>query len=102
MAASPVAPDRASADDNAEFEELAADALGAPERVLARDGGDQLPNLGTQSRPTQVVTRAPAPVEPPAASMPADDGLWAAQDQMLLPMAVEASGYQPEQTTPGL
>jgi len=102
MAASPVAPDRAGTDDNAELEELTADALGAPEPVLARHGGDQFPNLGTQSRPTQVVTRAPAPVEAPAAVVPADDGLWADQDQMLLPIALEAAGHQPEDTIPGL
>ncbi len=50
-----VAADRARTDRDGELEELAADTLGAPERVLARHGGDQLPNLGTQSRPAQLM-----------------------------------------------
>ena len=54
MTASTIAADRAGADDDAEPEELAADALGAPERVLAGHGGDQLTDLGTQTRPAQM------------------------------------------------
>src|SRR5579859_3553019 len=49
LATSAIAADRARTDQDAELEQLAADALGAPERVLAGHGGDQLPNLWTQS-----------------------------------------------------
>src|SRR5450759_1555935 len=54
MATPAVAPDRARTDHDAELEELAADALGAPERVLVGHGGDQLANLRAQSGPAQV------------------------------------------------
>jgi hypothetical protein len=54
MTASTIAADRAGAYDDTELEELAADALGAPERVLAGHRGDQLTDLGTQPRPTKM------------------------------------------------
>jgi hypothetical protein len=54
MTAPTITADRAGADDDAELEELAADALGAPERILAGHSRDQLPDLGTQPRPAQM------------------------------------------------
>jgi hypothetical protein len=102
MARPAVAADRARTDHNAELEELAADTLGAPERVLVGHGGDQLPDLRTQSGSAQVVARAPAPVEPPASSMPANDGLGTDQDQMPFPVRVEAPDHQPEEPVSGL
>jgi hypothetical protein len=59
--APPVAADGAGADDDAELEQLTADALGAPVQVLARHGGDQRPDLRLQARPSQRATRTPAP-----------------------------------------
>src|SRR5260221_6166146 len=52
--ASTITADRARADDDAELEELATDALGAPERVMAGHRGDQLTDLETQPRPAQM------------------------------------------------
>ena len=49
VTASTMAADRPGADDDAELEELAANALGALERVLAGHGGDQLTDLGAQA-----------------------------------------------------
>jgi hypothetical protein len=51
---STMAADRAGADDDTELEELAPDALGAPERVMAGQCGDQLTDLGIQPRPTKM------------------------------------------------
>ncbi len=51
----------ACADGDAELEQLAADALGAPVRVLARHGGDQGPNLRVQAWPAQGAAGPPAP-----------------------------------------
>ena len=49
-----VAADRARADHNPELEQLAADPLAAPKRVLTGHGGDQLPNFRTQSWPAHM------------------------------------------------
>ena len=51
---STIAADRAGADDDTELEELAPDALCAPERVMAGHCGDQLTDLGTQPRPAHM------------------------------------------------
>ena len=48
------------------------------------------------------MTRAPVPVAASAAMVPADDGLWADPDQMLLPTTIEAAGHQPEDAISGL
>src|SRR5262245_48733472 len=48
-----VALDGAPAHDDAERQELAADALGAPAWVLARHRGDQPAHLGADPRPTE-------------------------------------------------
>jgi hypothetical protein len=55
MARPTVAANRARTGHDAEFEELAADELGAPVRVLAGHGGNQLTSLGTQSRSAQAM-----------------------------------------------
>ena len=73
------------------------DTLGAPKRVLAGHGGDQLPNLMTQSGPAQVAAGAPPPVETPASAVPAEDGFRLDQDEMAPPIGVEAADQQPEE-----
>ncbi len=102
MATPAIAADGAGADHDAEFEQLTADPLGAPERVLSRHGGDQLPNLGAQSRPAKMAVGAPAPVEPPSLAVPANDGLRPNQDEVRLPVEVEAPDQQLDEPIPGL
>src|SRR6266540_7330536 len=53
MTPTAVAADRAAANHDAELEELTTDPLGAPERILASHGGDQLTDLKTHARPAR-------------------------------------------------
>src|SRR5262249_42931682 len=69
--ASPILLDRALAYGDAELQQLTADPLAAPSRVLASDPGDQRPDLGTEPRATEAHTRLPAPEEAPALPVPA-------------------------------
>ena len=79
-AAPPVALDRALADGDPQLEQLAPDALAAPARVVPRHRGDQLADLGAQARPPEPRAGPPAPEEPPALPVPADDGLRPHED----------------------
>jgi hypothetical protein len=99
--APPVAADGACADDDAELEQLTADALGAPVWVLAPDGGDQRPDLGLQARPSQRAAGTPAPEKAPALAMPAQHGLGPDQEEVASPVPVEAVDDEPEQLVPG-
>src|SRR5438270_3269926 len=56
-----VASNRTVADDNAQLEQLASDALGAPQAVFTRHGPDQLLDLRTEMRPTASGARPPTP-----------------------------------------
>ena len=67
-----------------------ADALGAPMRVLARHGGDQLADLGLQPWTSQERAGAPAPEETPAPAVPAQHGLRPDQEQVASPVLVQA------------
>jgi hypothetical protein len=71
-----VAPDRAVADDDAELEQLSPDTLGSPQRVVARNDGDQLADLGSKPEAAPAAARPPGPVEPPALAVPADNRVW--------------------------
>jgi hypothetical protein len=73
--AAAVAADGAGADGDAKLEQLAADAFGAPMRVLARHGGDQRSDLGRQSRSLKRMMRLPVPEQPPALAMPPQHSL---------------------------
>src|SRR5215210_1372519 len=92
-----VATDRAVADDDAELEELAADPLGAPERVLARHRGDQLARLLADARPAEAGAGLPAPDELPGLAMPADHRLRPDEDQVAAPVRVDPAGQDPQQ-----
>jgi hypothetical protein len=56
-----VAPDRAIADHDAQLEQFASDALGAPQPVLARHGGDQFLDFGTEMRTSASRAGLPTP-----------------------------------------
>jgi len=94
-----VAPDGAIADDHAEFQEFAADALAAPERVLLGDPGDERTNLGTQAGPAELRGRFPSPVQSPASSVPADDRLRSDHVEELSP-ALRPDAAQPDPEDP--
>ena len=95
-AAPPVPLDRALAHDDPELEQLPADALAAPTRVVPGHGGDQFADLGGQVWATEAPGRPPAPEQLPALSMPADDGLRPHDEQVLTPITPEAPGERPE------
>src|SRR6266536_4536732 len=78
------------------FEELTADPLGAPVRVLGRHDGDQLTDLGFHARSAQRTAGAPAPEQAPALAMPAEHG-GPDQEEVASPVPVEATDDEPEQ-----
>ena len=79
------------------FEELTADPLGAPVRVLGRHDGDQLTDLGFHARSAQRTAGAPAPEQAPALAMPAEHGLGPDQEEVASPVPVEATDQEPEE-----
>src|SRR3712207_6792370 len=82
-----IAADRAIARDDPELQEFAADALGAPERVVARHNADEFARLSTEARPAEAGAGLPPPEELPGLAMPADHRLrpyqLVAQEQVL-------------------
>jgi hypothetical protein len=96
-----VAADRACADGDAELEQLTADALGAPVRVLTRHGGDQRPDLRLQARPSQPAAGTPAPEQAPALAVPAQHGLVPDQEEVASPVPVEAADEKSEKLVSG-
>src|SRR6266508_4079302 len=84
-----VAADRAVAHGDAEPEEFPADALGAPERVVARHRGDELAHFGVEPRPAEPRAGPPTPEELPGLAMPAHHGLRPHKDQVAAPVRAE-------------
>jgi hypothetical protein len=97
-----VAADGASADGDAELEELASDPLGAPVRVLGPHGGDQLTDLGVEARSAQSAAGPPAPEQAPTLAMPAQHGLGPDQEEVASPAPVEAADDEPEELVASL
>src|SRR2546428_13838528 len=93
----PGAADRAVADDDAELQELAPDALGAPQGVGPRRRPDQVPRLTAQSRPSAGRARSPAPEQPPALSVPPDHGVGGDQDEVPAPPGHQLARQHPEE-----
>jgi hypothetical protein len=92
---------RAIAGGHAQLEELAADALGAPQAVLFREATDQVPHLVGQPRPPRGPPRGPAgvppPEEAPAPPVPAEHRLRPHQHQVPAPVGTQALHHDPEQ-----
>ena len=98
VTASTIAADRAGADDDAELEELAADALGAPERVYgwpswlsthgSRDSTETGPYDGLSASASRGASLGGA----------AEDGLRSDEDEMPPPGREEPSNDQPEES----
>jgi hypothetical protein len=100
-AAVPVLLDGALADDDAQLQQLAADALGAPGGILPRDAGDQLADLRAQARLPSPGARPPPPAEPPASAVPANDRLGRDQGKVSAPVAPNHAGHHPEEPVVG-
>ena len=98
---SPIAADGAGADDQPELQELTADPFGSPEGILVSHSGDQLADLRSQARSAEASARAPAPVEAPSLSVPADYRLGPDQEQVPSPVPTEAMDTHPEKLVPG-
>ncbi len=97
--APPVAPNGAVADDDAELEQFAADALAAPKRILLGNSGDQRPDFGTQVRPAQSGAGFPGPVQSPALPVPAHDRRRS-DHVKVLPPALGPDAAQPDPRRP--
>jgi hypothetical protein len=96
--APPVLQDRVLADRDPQFQELAADPLRAPCRVVARHRRDQLPDLGAQTRTTEPGTRLPPPEQAPPSPVPADDRLGLHEDEVPAPLPPDEADRQPEES----
>jgi hypothetical protein len=96
-----VALDGGLADGDPEFQELTADPLGAPPRVVARHRRDQVSDLGADARPAHRGARAPAPEQPPAPAVPPDDRLRPDHEQVPAPVPSNEASQQPEELVPG-
>ena len=99
-AAAPVAADRAGTDGDAQLEQLAADAFGAPVRVLARHRCDQLADLCVQPWTSQPVAGPPAPEQALAPAVPAQHCLGPDQEQVASPVPVQSPNEEPEELVP--
>src|SRR5262249_29981048 len=86
---------------DAEFEEFAADALGAPAGVIVRHPSDQVADLGAEPRTPRPAAGPPAPEVPPAPAVPADDRLRPDEDEVPAPVAPDEAGQQPERPVGG-
>src|SRR5829696_189176 len=91
-----VPADGAVADGDAESEQLAPDALRAPEPVLLREPADEVPHLPRYARPPRGSPRAPPPPQPPALPVPAQHSFRLHQHEMTPPVRAHAAGQHPE------
>jgi hypothetical protein len=96
-----VTSDRAAADVDAELDQLAPDALGAPESVLARHGPDEILHLGAEMRVAASGAGLPMPEQAPALSMPAHHRVRRDDRQVVTPAATPSARRYPEQLVPG-
>jgi len=82
--------DRPIADPDAQLQELAADALGAPQPVLRRQPLDQRDRLGGHLRSFRPGRGPGAPHEAEALPMPAQQRVWLHDEEHRAPTADEA------------
>jgi hypothetical protein len=80
-----VSTDRTIAHPDSQLEELAADPLAAPKRVLPRHEADQFADFGAQAGTAQPRSGLPGPVQSPALPVPPDDGLRLNEDEVTPP-----------------
>jgi hypothetical protein len=95
-----IPPNRSIADNDAQLEQLASDALSAPQPVLAGHGRDQVPHLGADMKTAAASAGLPAPEQAPALAMPAHDRLWCDEGQMVAPVGAESASEDPQQLVP--
>src|SRR5689334_11837299 len=96
----PVTPNRAVAVRDAELEQFASDAFGAPERVLAGHGGDELLHFRAEMRTSAAGARLPTPDEAPPLPMPAHHRLGRDDPQVLAPAGTPLASQNPEELVP--
>ena len=97
-----VAPDRSFTDRDAELQQLAVDARGAPGRVGAAHLADERVNSVRDAGPARSARPTlPAPVEPKAASMPPEHGVGLDDDERVSPAGPQATEPRPEQPVNG-
>ena len=93
-----VVPDRGFSDRDAELEQLAVDARGAPGRVGAAHLADEFLNGARDAGPPGPTRPTlPAPVEPKASSMPAEDRVGLDDDERVPPTGPQVTQPRPEQ-----
>ena len=83
----------------AELGKFVADASAAPGGILRPQGPDQLPHVLAHRRSSRLV-RFPAPVDPEALPMPAEDGVGLEDDEPVPPAMVQSAQATPEEAVP--
>ncbi len=78
-----------------ECEEFAADPLGPPERILARDRLNQVDQVLRETRPTSAGATPEVPEALEPCTMPAEERLWLENEEGLRP-GWEAAGEEQE------
>ena len=92
-----VVPNRGFSDRDAELEQLAVDARGAPGRVGAAHLADEFLNGARDAGPPGPTRPTlPAPVEPKASSMPAEDRVGLDDDERVPPTGPQVTEPRPE------
>ena len=82
--------DHGLADVVTQLQQLAMNARGTPEGILQGHLADQRPDLSRDFRPPWSWPAAPAPVEPPACSVPPDDRIGLDDGQVSAPVGEKA------------
>ena len=85
-------------DGKAKLLQFRVDFGSAPVCILLRQASDQFPHFLADPRPAAARTRPPAPVEPKAGSMPADDGFWLDDQEDVGPAGPDAAERSPKQS----
>ena len=84
-------------DRHTEFQQLAVNARGTPQRIGCRHCSDQHADFSIDLRPTSPVSALPAPVQAKPSPMPADDGFGFDHHERRPPLPPDSRAPDPEQ-----
>jgi len=83
-------------DGKAELLQFRVDFGGAPVGILLRQASDPIPDFLRDPRPPAAGTPPPAPIEPKAGTMPANDGIWFDNEKDIGPAGPHAAEGGPK------
>src|SRR6266545_6211312 len=90
-----IASNRATADHDAQLQQLASDPFGAPQPVVAGHSRYQVPYLRGEMRASATGGGPPTPEQAPALPMPTDDGVRGDERQVLAPAVTAPTSRGP-------